>query len=178
MKIFKGLFIMIVCSLFFNPVGRAADTVKIGIIDFQQIYNSSSAGKFAQDEINKKGEAFKSDLQEKQSEIEKLQIQYKKEAPILSKEKKEEMEGEIRLKLNDFRILQDKYRQEFNSIKAKLLNDVKEKVTDLATKIGKEKGYFLIIEKQSGIVLWAKNPNNITEALIKDYNIQFSADNK
>ena len=103
----RAFFLILVGLLFSIQISDAADGFKIGVINFQQIYSNSSAGKFAQIEIKEKGEALKSELQKRQSEIKELQDLYKKEAPILSKEKKQEKEREILTESNDFRVLRD-----------------------------------------------------------------------
>ena len=169
MKIFKTAFFVILWVLFVSNTGYAADDFKIGVVDFQKILNSSSAGKNAQNEIKKKGEALKSELEKAQTELKEMQEQYKRESLLLSDDKKKQKEREMRIKLNNLSILQNKTTKEFNTLKAKLINDVKKEVIDLAITKGQADGYELIIEKNSGSVLYAKNSLDLTDEMIQDY---------
>ncbi len=62
----------IVPSFFFAFSSYGADIAKIGVVDFQRILETSSGGKSAQVEINKKGKAMEQTLKEKGVEIEEL----------------------------------------------------------------------------------------------------------
>ena len=152
MKIVKLLVVFMVFFLMNSQVSRAGDNSKIGVVDFQQILQESKSGLEVQSELKQKGEALKSELQIKQDEIKEMQEKYKRESVILSDEQKVRKEREIRTELNEYRVLQNQNTQKFNQIRSELINNVRKTIVDLAQKMGKSKGYMLIIEKQSGTV--------------------------
>ena len=166
----KVISMAIFCFFLVNTNSYAANIDKIGIIDFQQILNNSIEGKAVQKEIMQKREELKSELDKAQAEIKELQEQYQKEALILNKEERQSREKEFRMKLSDFRKLQLNNQREFNDFRVKLINEVKKDIVDYAEQKGEKEGYALIIEKQSGEVLYFRNSLDITADIIQDYN--------
>lgn len=146
----------------------AADLNQIGVVDFSQIIDRSVAGKAIQKKIQKKGEQLKSELESAQAGIKELQEKYKQEAPLWTKEKRAEKEDVFKKKINDYNLLKIKNEKEFNEFKAKLINDVKADLIAFARKKAEKEGYLLIIEKQTGSIIYSRPSINITEELVKD----------
>ena len=178
MKIIKRLVFLMICLLMHSAASYAEDNSKIGVVDFQQIMQNSKSGQEIQSKIKQKGEALKSELQKKQDEIKEMEEKYKRESIILSNEQKVQKEREIRAELNEYRILQNQNTQEFNKIRAELVNDVQKTVVAFAQKIGKSQGYLLIIEKQSGTVLYAKDSLEITNQFVEEIDKQQTTEKK
>ncbi|MBN1931216.1 MAG: OmpH family outer membrane protein [Desulfobacterales bacterium] len=175
MRTCKIAFIVTIFSFFcISMSSYAADVAKIGVVDFQRILETSSAGKDAQIEINKQGKKMEADLKEKGDEIEELKKKLERETLVMSKEMREEKEREVRIKINDFKTLQKKYLDDFKGFEAKLVRRIQEAVFNLVDDIGKKEGYLLIVEKRQGGVLYAPNSIDITDQLIQQYNTEFS----
>ena len=134
--------------------------------------SNSKSGLEVQSKIKQQGEALKSELQNKQDEIKGMQEKYKRESVILSDEQKVRKEREIRAELNEYRVLQNQNTQKFNKIRSELINNVRKTIVDLAEKMGKSKGYMLIIERQSGTVLYAKDTLDITNQFVSEIDKQ------
>ena len=107
MRLVKMFLLTVCCFMMsFGFSAYAADVAKIGVINFQRILGASSAGKYAQAEINKRGKKMESDLKKKEAEIEVIKKRLEREALVMSKEMREEKEREIRININDFKIMQ------------------------------------------------------------------------
>jgi Skp family chaperone for outer membrane proteins len=178
MKTFTAIWTTVVCLLLFNGVGFADDTIKIGVIDFQQILNESATGKSVQDEINKIGQTFKTEIENTQSDIKAFQEKARREAPLLDEEQKKEIDRQMRTKLNELRILQEQHTKEFNTFRNEQLGNVKESVIRLAARIARDMGYQLIIEKQSGSVLYEDKAMQLTSQFIEALDQQKSTEEK
>ena len=168
MKIRKVAFIAISFMFFSADYSYSADVAKIGIIDFQRILETSSPGKLAQSEINKKGKEMEAELKAKGAAIEELQKKLERDALVMSKEMREEKEREIRIKINDIKMLQKTYLSEFRELENRLVTRIKKDVLSLVEEIGKKEGYLLIIEKAG--VLYYPNIIDLTDKLIQLYN--------
>jgi outer membrane protein len=90
---------------------------------------------------------------------------------VMSKEAREEKEREARIKLNDFKSLQKRYRSELQDLEKKLIEQLKDDVFVLVNEIGKKEGYLLIISKIG--VLYSPSTIDITDQLIKRLNKKF-----
>ncbi len=158
-------FTLLITSFLLTGVSFGADVAKIGIVDFQRIFETSTAGKSVKAEITKEGKRMKSALEKKGGEIEELKKRIEREAVVMSKEMREEKEREFRIKVNDIKMLQKKYEKELQRIQKRLVNKIKKDVFGIVQEVGKSEGYLLVIEKIG--VLYAPNTIDITDKMIK-----------
>ena len=98
----------------------AADVAKIGVVNIQKILLTSAAGKIAKVEIGKKAREMESTLNVKKSEIQKLQETLERESLVMSKEKRDEKERDIRIKINDIKVLKNKFEKDLKVLKRSL----------------------------------------------------------
>jgi outer membrane protein len=162
--------LLIVCFfslLLLNSV-NAADVAKIGVANLQRVLETSNPGKSAQEEIKQQKDKMEQELKQKGGEIEELRKQLERDAMVMSKEKREEKEREVRIKLNDFKSLQKRYRTQLQRLEKKLVNALLKDVSDLVEEIGKKEGYLLIINNAG--VMYSPGSIDITDRLINELN--------
>jgi outer membrane protein len=147
---------------------NAADVAKIGVADLQRVLETSNPGKSAQEEIKKQKDQMEQELKQKGAEIEELRKQIERESMVMSKEKRGEKEREFRIKLNDFKSLQKRYRTQLQRLEKKLVSELLKEVSTLVEGIGKKEGYLLIINNKD--VMYAPGSIDITDELIKQLN--------
>ena len=166
----KSTIILIGClfSLLWLDSVNAADVAKIGIVDIQRIMNTSDQGKSAQAQIKEQSDKMTETLKGKGAEIEELKNQIERDSMVMSKEKREEKEREFRIKLNDLKSLEKRYRGELQVMEKKLANELREQVLVIVGEIGKKEGYLLIINNFN--VMYAPGSIDITDQLIKQLN--------
>ena len=145
-----------------------ADVAKIGVVDIQKILLTSSAGKMAKAQINKKAREMEAKLTERKQEIDKLKETLEREALVMSKEAREEREREIRIKINDIKSLKKKYEQDLKTIEGEVVKQIQSDMGTIVEELGKKEGYLLIITSQA--VLYAPATIDITDQLIQLYN--------
>jgi outer membrane protein len=173
MNMMKNILVTGVFSFFLlTGVSSAADATKIGVVDFQKILEVSNAGKAAQVEINKQGKQMESDLKDRGSEIEDIEKKIERESLVMSKDVREEKQREIRIKIGDFKALQQKYMEDFKALENRIISRIQKEVVELVQDIGKKEGYTLIVEKRTGGVVYAPVSIDITDAVIQIYNTQ------
>lgn len=146
----------------------AADVAKIGVIDLQKVLETSSAGKTIQATLKKQKEKMEADLKAKGTDIEKISKRLERESMVMSKEMREEKEREQRIKINDFKTLQKKYRTDLQKLEVQLMNQLQKDIKELVDSIGKKRGYLLIVNKYT--VLYSPSSIDITDDLIKRLN--------
>jgi len=169
----KSILAVGVLSFFFlTGASSAADVAKIGVVDFQKILEVSNAGKTAQDEINSQGKQMESDLKGRGAEIEEIEKKIDRESMVMSKEVREEKQREMRIKIGDFKALQQKYMEDFKALEGRIIGRIQKEVVELVQEIGKKEGYTLIVEKRTGGVVYAPLSIDITDTVIQIYNTQ------
>ena len=171
----KAFSIFFFAMLLFASFVEAADVAKIGVIDFQKILRNSSAGKYAQAEISKKGKQMESELAQKGASIEEKKKQIEREALVMSKEMRDEKQREIRIQINDLKVMQQRYTREFKDFENRLVQRIRKEVVKMVDEIGKSEGYLIIFERKTGEVVYSPTSVDITDGFIKKYNKTFSA---
>ena len=173
MNMMKNILAVGVLSFFFlTGASSAADVAKIGVVDFQKILEISNAGKTAQVEINKQGKQMETDLKDRGAEIEDIEKKIERESLVMSKEVREEKQREMRIKIGDFKALQQKYMEDFKALENRIISRIQKEVVELVQEIGKKEGYTLIVEKRTGGVVYAPLSIDITDTVIQIYNTQ------
>lgn len=159
-----------ILSLFFLTGGlSAADVVKIGVVDFQEILKVSNAGKSAQVESSKQGKQMETDLKNKAAEIEDIEKKMERESLLMRKEIREEKQREIRIRIGDLKALQQKYLEDFKALEIQSILRIQQEVTALVQDIGNAEGYTLIVEKQTDGVVYTLISIDITDVVIQKY---------
>ena len=148
-----------------------ADVAKIGVIDVQRIMSTSEQGKAAKAQIKEQSDKMTVALKEKGAEIEDLKKQLERESMVMSREKREEKEREFRIKLNDLKSLEKRYRGELQAIEKRLAGDMRKAVFALVEEIGKKEGYLMIINNFN--VMYSPGSIDITDRVIKELNAKF-----
>ncbi len=175
MRIFKIAFVTMVFSVcFFAASSYGADVAKIGVVNFQKILEKSDAGKKATAEINKRGKEMEASLKTKGEEIDAIKKKLEREALVMSKEMREQKERDIRISINDFKTLKNKYMADFKQHEARLVRDIQKEVLEIVTEMGKKEGFLIIFEKREAGVLYSPDSIDITDRLIQKYNAIFS----
>ena len=160
--------ILLLILLFATNSLFAANVAKIGVIDLQKILATSTSGKAIQAQLKSQKDKMESDLKKKGSEIEKISKRLERESMVMSKEMREEKEREQRIKINDFKSLQKKFRSDLQKLEGQLMNQLQQDIKGLVDSIGKKKGYLLIINKYN--VIYSPDSIDITDDLIKQLN--------
>lgn len=166
MRVLKSFGTLSFLALFCcGSIALAADVAKIGVVDLQKILETSLAGKSIQAELKLQKEKMESDLKEKGAEIENISKRLERESMVMSKDMREEKEREQRIKINDFKTLQKKYRTELQKLEVELMNQLQNDIKELVETVGKKDGYLMIINKYS--ILYSPSSTDITDNLIK-----------
>lgn len=168
----KRILIAIITLAFvaITPLAFAADVAKIGVVNFERVLKESSAGKLTQKDLRKKGEEFQGKLKKEKDSLDAISKAFEREALVLSPEKKREKEREFRIRVNDFKKMQEDYTKELRRIEIQLINQMQKDVFQIANDMGKEEGFLLIIERKTAGVIYMPSNVDITDTLIKKYN--------
>lgn len=164
--------ISLFCLILVFGFGRMvlADTLKIGVVDFQRALNEVEEGKAAKARLKTEFDQKQKSLDALQNELKAMRDNLEKQKTVLSKDalQQKEMEYrdkfiELQKKLADSRVeLQQKELQYTGSIITALRQIVKE--------IGDRDKYTLILERGGDVVLYAPTATDLTTQLISTYN--------
>lgn len=173
MKAYRFILLTGILTMFLLAASAgAADTPKIGIIDFQKVLMKSKAGHEVETKMQARGKEMEGKLAGLGKEIEELSKQLDRDAMVMSKDKRDEKQREVEIKKYDFQTLQKKFQSEFRNMESKHLEKLRSDIFSIAENIGKKEGYILIIEKTA--VIYYPSAIDITADVIKTYDSQFN----
>jgi outer membrane protein len=171
-------FTIVVTGFCLLSTAYSADVAKIGAVDSQRVLNESSAGKMFNNQIKDKGKEITDKLIAEQKAIEKMEKDLKREALVLSTEKKDEKAREIWIRKNDAKSMEKHLTQNFKKLQQEISIKFGKDLNKIVKDIGKKEGYLMIIELKQGGVIYFQDHIDITDKVIQEYNKLVAARNK
>jgi outer membrane protein len=154
------------------PVGYCADVAKIGTVNFEKIFNNSTAGKAAKNQIKEEGQRMNADLVKIQDEIKSLQQLLGKDgsAAVMNDAARENKKWELNRKIEEVKALKKRFDRKIQELQMRLVNTVRKEVLTIIHAYGKKEGYLMIIEDLN--LVYAPQTLDITDKVIQIYNSQ------
>lgn len=144
-------------------------TGKIAVIDMQKVMRESHAGKAAMEKLNKKFEKLREELKKKQEELKAFKDDLEKKAPLLSDEARAEKERQYKKMLREFKDQSDDAQFEMRQAESRTMEPILKELEKIVTKIGKDRGYSLILENKMPGIYYVAPDADITDEVIKAY---------
>jgi outer membrane protein len=165
-----AIFLMI--AAFGTPDGFCADIAKIGTVNFEKIFNNSTAGKAARTQIKAEGQRMNADLEKIQSEIKELQqlLSQDGSAAVMNESARENKQWELNRKIEEVKALKNRFDRKIQELQMRLINTVRKEVLQIISDFGKKEGYLLVIEDIN--LVYAPQALDITDKIIELYNSQ------
>jgi Skp family chaperone for outer membrane proteins len=156
------------CCFMFGHIAAASAEIKVGIVDIRGAIEQTE-----KDGVIKKLKSETEKRENKAKATEKKLLQTKQEieesAAVLSEDALKEKALAYQQQLQKFQQEVQTYQQEMQDMSAKLLGEVQTKMAKITEDIAKEKGLDLVIERNEGGIVYAKDSFDFTAELIKRY---------
>jgi outer membrane protein len=108
----------------------------------------------------------------KRVELEKLREEIEKKGALLTPDARRDRQEQFERKRRDAARLADDFQKELERKEAQLLQKVLQDVSGIIERIGKEKGYYLVVEKRGAGVIYAAAEADITDEIIRAFDKQ------
>ena len=159
-----------VAMLFGGHVTRSdAAGTRIGYVDVQRVIVRSVAGVAAREQIEKDKVAMQKDVDNRKIEVDKLREEMEKKGLVLSAESRREKEETLQRKVRDLRRLAEDLEKELQKKEQAATQKILQELTGIIEKMGKERGFLLIVERRSGGVIYGDPEGDVTDEVIKLY---------
>ena len=142
---------------------------KIGYIDVQRVLARSAAGVAAREQLEKERATIQKDMDGRRQELEKLRDEIEKKGALMTADARREKQEQFERKRRDAARAADDYQKELEKKEGQLLQKVLQEVGGVIEKVGKEKNYYMIVEKRNAGVLYAANDADLTDEIIRAY---------
>lgn len=152
-----------------TPPPAAASAVKVGFVDIQRVLARSSAGVAAREQLEKEKAAMQRQVDSQRGDIEKLRDELEKKGQLLSADARREKQEQLERKVRDARRLVDDLQGTLQKKEEALLAKVLQDVSGLIQKVGKDRGYGIVLERQRSSILYASPESDLTDDVLRAY---------
>lgn len=147
----------------------ATTSIKIGYIDVQRVLARSAAGMAAREQLEKERAGIQKDMDGRRQELEKLRDEIEKKGPLMAADARREKQEQFDRKRRDAARAADDFQKELEKREATLLQKVLQEMGGVIERVGKEKNYYMIVEKRNAGVLYATTDADLTDEVIRAY---------
>jgi outer membrane protein len=155
-----------------TPAPTAASNGRVAIVDIQRILARSVAGAAAREQLEKDKATMQRQLDGQKVELEKMRDELEKKGQLLSADARREKQDALERKVRDVRRLVDDLQAQLQKKEDALLQKVLQDVAGLIQRLGKEKGYAVVLERQRAGVLYASGDSDLTDDVLRAYDDQ------
>jgi len=146
-----------------------AGPIKIGYIDVQRVLARSAAGVAAREQLEKERAGIQKEMDGRRQELEKLRDEIEKKGPLMTADARREKQEQFERKRRDAARAADDFQKELEKREATLLQKVLQEMGGVIERVGKEKNYYMIVEKRNAGVLYATTDADLTDEVIRAY---------
>jgi outer membrane protein len=153
--------------------GAAAQEInRIGVLDVERVLAQSVAGRNARQDLERVRTQAQTDIANRRAAIEKLAEEIRRRGALLSADARRAKEAELeRLTREAARAAEDLQR-ELERRNATLMQTTLREIDEIVTRFGREKGYYLIVEKRTHSVVYTAPAADVTDEIIRLYDQQ------
>jgi len=147
----------------------ALAVTRVGYVDLQRILARSQAGVQAREQIEKEKAAMQKQVDSQKVDYDKLRDELEKKGQLLSADARREKQEALERKTRDIRRLLDDLEKELQKKEQIMGQKILRDLEGVFTKVGKEKGYSLIVERRQAGVVYGAPEVDVTEDVIKAF---------
>lgn len=152
--------------------GWAAQALRVGVVDVQQILNQSERGMAIKQKLDLERATRQKELDARQQELTKLQAELEKQAPVLSEQAKREKSEVIQRKTRDARRLAEDANRELEKRVRDAENEITREIVAVIHEFGKDQGFTLILERERSAVVFSSASVDVTAEVIKRFDVK------
>jgi outer membrane protein len=147
--------------------GWAAQAVKIGVVDVQQVLNQSQRGQAVKQKLEQERIGRQKELDGRQQELVKLQAEFEKQAPVLSEQAKREKKEGLERRFRDARRVAEDANRDFEKRVREAEMETTREIFTVIQEYGKDQGFSVILERSS--IVFGAPAVDVTTDVIKRY---------
>src|SRR5262245_45561872 len=161
-----------------TPPATPAAASRIAFVDLQRVLVRSQAGVAAREQLEREKAQMEKEISNRQQEIDKLREDLEKKGSLLNPEARREREEALERKRRDGARITDDFRRDLARKEQQLLLRLQQDLVGVIEKLGKQKGYYMIVERRGAGVLYSAPEADLTDEIIRAYDQESGAKGK
>ncbi|WP_019037110.1 OmpH family outer membrane protein [Psychroflexus tropicus] len=167
MKLFQ--YVLFLSLITFSGFGQAG--LKIAYVDMDYILDNLPEYRQASSQLNAKAQQWRTEIESKQNEIDRLKAELENERPLLTSDLVQDMEDEISFlenQLLEFRNQRFGVSGDFIVQKRQLIQPIQDQIFNAIQELGQDRDYDFIFENSAdALLLFSARRHDISEVILK-----------
>jgi outer membrane protein len=150
-------------------LAQAPQATRVGYVDIQRIAARSQAGVQTREQLEKDKVGMQKQLDGHKAELDKLRDELQKKGQLLSADARRDKQDQLERKLRDAQRLAGDLEKELQKKEQIMGAKILRELEGIFTRVGKEKGYAMILERRRAGVVYGAPEVDVTEEVIKAF---------
>ncbi|HEY7650440.1 MAG TPA: OmpH family outer membrane protein [Methylomirabilota bacterium] len=146
-----------------------ASSARIGYVDIRRVFVRSQAGVAAREALERERAQMQREMDTRRQEIDKLREELDKKGTLLTPDVRREKEDTLERKRRDATRMADDFQRDLVRKEQQLLARVQQEVSGVIERLGKQRGYYMILEMRNAGVLYSASEADVTDEVIRAY---------
>jgi outer membrane protein len=151
------------------PASSTPSTIRIGYVDIRRVFVRSQAGVAAREQLEKERAQMQREMDGRRQEIDKLREELDKKGTLLTPDVRREREDTLERKRRDATRLADDFQRDLVRKEQQVLARVQQEVSGVIERLGKQRGFYMILEMRNAGVLYSTPDADVTDEVIRAY---------
>jgi outer membrane protein len=156
--------------------GLAAEPLKVGVIDQQQVLERTKAGRRALEGLKEFSNSRQRIVSADDEELKQLEKELKDPALGLTETERQQKQEHFRTKFEAYQRRLQEFNREIQMKQKELAEEYQKKINQAAAVVGEKHGYAAVLDKGNDatlrIVIYANGSIDLTEHVIKEFDRQ------
>ncbi len=162
-----------------SPVlAQTPAATRIGFVDVQRVLAKATAGVSAREQLERDKASMQKEIDARRQELDKLRDELEKKGPLMTPEARRDKTDAFERKRRDAARMADDFSKELEKKEQILLQKVLQEVSGVIERVGKQRGYYLVVEKRGATVLYAAAEADLTDEIIRAYDQEHASKGK
>lgn len=146
-----------------------SSTIRIGYVDIRRVFVRSQAGVAAREQLEKERAQMQREMDGRRQEIDKLREELDKKGTLLTADVRREKEDTLERKRREATRLADDFQRDLVRKEQQILARVQQEVSGVIERLGKQRGFYMILEMRNAGVLYSTPDADVTDEVIRAY---------
>lgn len=151
-------------------IGAGGDGNKIGIVDLDQAVSSTTEGKAARDELERKKREAEQSLQPLVERYQELAKEFEAKQFVLSDDARFQKQLDLQELRNEIENKQKTLQSQLELARERLVGPLRTKLVDIVETVGRDEGFAFIMMRSTPGLMYAREALDITDLVIKKFN--------
>jgi len=151
-------------------LGASKDATKIGIVDLDQAVSSTTEGKAARDELERKKREAEQSLQPLIERYQELGKEFEAKQFVLSDEARFQKQLDLQELRNEIENKQKQLQGQLEVARERLVGPLRTKLVEIVENAGRDEGFSFIMMRSTPGLMYAREALDITDLVIQKFN--------